>query len=127
MKPLNIMIVVRKSFVISLFSTHHHNLIHTIYTLDACPMNYKAASVSSKKSPCTNLPIHCPICPPNSSGSPQTIWKDNAVNHFIIEHLSPDHPLSIPGKLVQMVIGFRTGNLRVQFSHTIPVPTSRGG
>ena len=65
-------------------------------------MNYKAASVSSKHAPCTNIPIQCSFCPPTSSGSPQTIWKYNAVNHFIIEH---SNSASIPGELlVQMVI-----------------------
>lgn len=61
-------------------------------------MNYKAASVSSKNAPCTNIPIQCSLCP-------QTIWKYNAVNHFIIEHSNSDHSPSIPGELlVQMVI-----------------------
>ena len=65
-------------------------------------MNYKAASVSSKNAPCTNIPIQCSLCPSPSSGSPQTIWKYNAVNHFIIEH---SNSASIPGELlVQMVI-----------------------
>ena len=68
-------------------------------------MNYKAASVFSQKSPCTNIPIQCSICPPTSSGSPQTIWKYNAVNHFIIKHSNSDHSPSIPGDfLVQIVI-----------------------
>ena len=68
-------------------------------------MNYKASSVFSEKSPCTNILIQCSLCPPTSFGSPQTIWKYNAVNHFIIEHSNSDHSPSIPGDfLVQMVI-----------------------
>jgi hypothetical protein len=68
-------------------------------------MKYKAASVSSKKAPCTNIPIQCSLCPPTSSGSPQTIWKYDAANHFIIEHSNSDHSPSIPGELlVQIVI-----------------------
>ena len=98
-------------------------------------MNYKAASISSKKSPYTNILIYCSICPPNSS-CPQTIWiwKYNAVNYFIIEHSSPDHPLSIPDELlVQMIIrkaDEKTMGIQEQdtinFRGTLAIPDSDG-
>ena len=60
-------------------------------------MNYKTISVFSEKPPYTNTPIWYSLCPPTLSGSLQTIWKYNAVNHFIIEHSNSDHSPSIPG------------------------------
>ena len=38
-------------------------------------MQYKKAAEFSKTNPCTNVPIHCPLCPPAVSGDPPTIWK----------------------------------------------------
>ena len=31
-------------------------------------MNYKAAAKFSKAIPCTNVPVHCPLCPTSVSG-----------------------------------------------------------
>ena len=54
---------------------------------------------------CTNVPIHCPLCPPAVSGDPPTIWKYNALYHLISEHSSRSTPPLIPGQLlVQMFI-----------------------
>lgn len=50
-------------------------------------MVYGRAATSSQSSPCTNVPIHCPVCPLSASGQPRTIWKYNAMNHFISEHV----------------------------------------
>jgi hypothetical protein len=36
-------------------------------------MQYKNAAISSNNMPCTNVPIHCPLCLPSFSGNPQTI------------------------------------------------------
>ena len=55
-------------------------------------MSYKSALQPSKSTPCTNVPIHCPLCPPTLSGEPRTIWKYNALSHLICEHPEP-----IPG------------------------------
>src|ERR1700683_989090 len=32
-------------------------------------MQYKNAAVSSNNNPCTNVPKHCPLCPPSFSGN----------------------------------------------------------
>jgi hypothetical protein len=53
-------------------------------------MSYKAVKKSSKNAPCTNVPIHCPLCPPSVSREPQTIWKYNAINHLLISHSDED-------------------------------------
>jgi hypothetical protein len=46
--------------------------------------------VASKKSPSTNVPICCSLCPADKiSGEPRTIWKYNAMYHSIAEHLTP--------------------------------------
>ncbi|KAF8240202.1 hypothetical protein L208DRAFT_1233431 [Tricholoma matsutake] len=62
--------------------------------LSSCPyhyakMSYSRALPSTKSLPCTNVPIHCQICPESLSGQPRTIWKYNAMNHFVAEH-KPD-------------------------------------
>ena len=49
-------------------------------------MNYKAAEKFSKAIPCTNVPVHCPLCPTSVSGQTQTIWKYNVMYHLIHEH-----------------------------------------
>lgn len=53
-------------------------------------MQYKAAMTCSASSPCTNVPIHCPLCLPSLSGSPQTIWKYNTINHLLTHHADVD-------------------------------------
>ncbi|KZV94450.1 hypothetical protein EXIGLDRAFT_611708, partial [Exidia glandulosa HHB12029] len=49
-------------------------------------MKYALASVSTKSSPCTNVPIHCALCPVSKSGYSRTIWKYNAAAHLLDEH-----------------------------------------
>lgn len=49
-------------------------------------MQYKAAATVSKSSPCTNVPMHCPICPLTPSGQPHTVWKYNARFHLLDCH-----------------------------------------
>lgn len=72
----------------------------------SCPyhystMSYKAARNVSKGSPCTNVPIHCPLCPPAVSGDPRTIWKYNTIFHLLSEHSSEDTgPPAIPPELM---------------------------
>ena len=53
-------------------------------------MRYKSAKTISRKAPCMNIPIHCPLCPKSVSGEPQTIWKYNAVNHLLTNHSTED-------------------------------------
>ena len=64
--------------------------------ISSCPyhyskMSYTRALQPNKSSPCTNVPIHCPICSHSLSGQPRTIWKYNAMNHFITEHKPASH------------------------------------
>jgi hypothetical protein len=70
-------------------------------------MQYKAATNCSASSPCTNVPIHCSICPPSLSGNLKTIWKYNVVNHLLTHHaeVDPTQPCKylapeIPGQLL---------------------------
>ena len=68
-------------------------------------IQYKKATEFSKAIPCTNVPVHFPLCPTAVSGDPPTIWKYNALYHLISEHSSGSTPPSIPGQLlVQMFI-----------------------
>ncbi|KAJ6625273.1 hypothetical protein B0H10DRAFT_1783292, partial [Mycena sp. CBHHK59/15] len=63
-------------------------------------MLYKAATKCTKNSPCTNVPIHCPLCKKSASGAPRTIWKYNVIYHLFSEH-SPDNKLpEIPPQLM---------------------------
>ncbi|KAI1781848.1 hypothetical protein LXA43DRAFT_958147 [Ganoderma leucocontextum] len=50
-------------------------------------MSYSQAAKYSNASPCTNVPIHCPFCPRSAAGLPRTIWKYNAMQHLILEHM----------------------------------------
>jgi hypothetical protein len=63
-------------------------------------MQYQAAAQLSKSSPCTNVPIHCPICPTSVSKAPQTIWKYNALFHLTSEHSTDSTPPQIPRQLL---------------------------
>ncbi|KAF8153115.1 hypothetical protein B0H34DRAFT_641970, partial [Crassisporium funariophilum] len=38
-------------------------------------MSYKSAKQSTLITPCTNIPINCPLCPFLVSGKPHTVWK----------------------------------------------------
>jgi len=64
----------------------------------SCPyhyskMSYTKAIKPTNSSPCTNVPVHCPICPPNSSGQLKTFWKYNAMYHFVMEHAENNEEL----------------------------------
>ena len=63
-------------------------------------MQYKIAAVSSNNMPCTNVPIHCPLCLPSFSGNPQTIWRYNTLYHLISEHSNNGVIPEIPGELL---------------------------
>ena len=45
---------------------------------------YAAASTESTNSPCTNIPVVCPLCPSTSSA----VWKYNMKTHLIKTHPS---------------------------------------
>ncbi|KAJ7907261.1 hypothetical protein B0H13DRAFT_1579436, partial [Mycena leptocephala] len=50
-------------------------------------MNYKSAQVTAARSPCTNVPIHCPFCPVDRvSCQPETIWKYRTMPHIAVAH-----------------------------------------
>ena len=84
-----------------------HGVAHVKST---CPyhyekMQYKAALEPTKGGPCTNVPIHCRLCPPlKVSGEMRTIWKYNTIYHLLSEH-SQDITMTqilpiIPGQMV---------------------------
>lgn len=60
-------------------------------------MQYKAAAKYTQYTPCTNVPIHCPLCPKALSGDEQTIWKYNVLYHLASEHSIGSTPPEIPG------------------------------
>jgi hypothetical protein len=66
-------------------------------------MQYKKAAEFSKSLPCTNVPIHFPLCLTAVSGDPPTMWKYNALYHLISEHSSGCTPPSIPGQLLVQI------------------------
>lgn len=45
-----------------------------------------AAGSYSRTSPCTNFPIHCPMCPISFSDDSRTIWEYNAPYQLTSEH-----------------------------------------
>lgn len=46
--------------------------------------SYHSAATESTSSPCTNVPVSCPLCPATSG----MIWKYNMKTHFAIKHPS---------------------------------------
>ena len=69
-----------------------------IKIFSTCPykyeaLKYKEARESTTVSPCSNVPIHCPLCPKSVSGEPKTIWKYNAVFHIADKH--PQTPIPV--------------------------------
>lgn len=69
-------------------------------------MKYNLATQPTSTTPCTNVPIHCPLCPDTVSGSSRTIWKYNAVFHLASEHSETGAlPIDLPAQLmVEMFI-----------------------
>lgn len=64
-------------------------------------MKYNLATQTTTSTPCTNVPIHCPLCPDTVSGSPRTIWKYNAVFHLASEHSETGElPVHLPAQLM---------------------------
>ena len=53
--------------------------------------HYEQAKTPTKTSPCTNIPITCPFCPP--VGRNHFIWKYNAVIHMATQHPEEKIPL----------------------------------
>jgi hypothetical protein len=57
-----------------------------------CPnlitFSYNVAAESSKSSPCSNVPLRCPLC---SSGDP-AVWRYNMKYHFQLAHPSASLP-----------------------------------
>ncbi|KAK6978293.1 hypothetical protein R3P38DRAFT_3119436 [Favolaschia claudopus] len=60
-------------------------------------MLYKPAKTFSEASPCTNVPLQCPLCPESTSGNRKTIWKYNSYFHLLAEHsVSGQRPPDVP-------------------------------
>ena len=59
--------------------------------------NYEQAKISTKTSPCTNIPIPCPFR--LSLGRDQFIWKYNAVVHMATQHSDEKIPVDLLSKM----------------------------
>ncbi|KAH9833218.1 uncharacterized protein C8Q71DRAFT_712933, partial [Rhodofomes roseus] len=88
--------------VTQLVKTGNSRTIHSSCEYHHTKMKYGPASKSSKNSPCSNVPIHCPLCPSTSAGQPQTIWKYNTLIHLLTAHSPADaiRPPIIPPQLL---------------------------
>ncbi|KAF5335719.1 hypothetical protein D9611_009624 [Ephemerocybe angulata] len=53
-------------------------------------LKYENAKSYKMSSPSTNLPIHCTLCPPTSTGQYPTFWKYNFYHHMILHHKDPE-------------------------------------
>jgi hypothetical protein len=60
-------------------------------TTSSCQYHY-AKMMYGKAMACSNS-APCPICPKSTSGQLKTIWKYNAMHHFISEHSPTDNAL----------------------------------
>ncbi|KAL1727252.1 hypothetical protein EV714DRAFT_217661 [Schizophyllum commune] len=64
-------------------------------------MIYGIARKRTQKEPCTNVPIHCPLCPTSTSDQHRTVWKYNAPYHIALEHgTQPDDRCAMPAELI---------------------------
>ncbi|KAH6884031.1 hypothetical protein BKA70DRAFT_1074403, partial [Coprinopsis sp. MPI-PUGE-AT-0042] len=79
--------------------------------LSTCDYHYAKISQSSakrvsKSSPCTNIPIHCMICPQGLNHQHPTFWKYNLHHHILEFHASegPDLTRRYPSLPPQMVV-----------------------
>ena len=62
---------------------------------------YSKALESKETSPCTNLPLNCPICPVGLNEQRRTFWKYNFIQHMTEEHLTEEGILaSCPPELI---------------------------
>lgn len=74
-------------------------------------LDYQAASRGeANNTVCSNIPIHCSLCPLSPDGEPQTIWKYNALMHILVDHeqfdpkdqnlcILPDVPISMQARI----------------------------
>ena len=76
------------------------SLSHQIALITMNECNTSMQQPSSSTMPCTNVPIHFPLCPTSVSGNQQTIWKYNALYHLITEHSNSGIRPEIPGELL---------------------------
>ena len=83
--------------ICQIYLTKKHSAISSNQQIDyqasKCPklskINYGPASEYSQKSPCTNVPIYCPLCHERSP----TIWKYNMERHIRDMHPGADPAL----------------------------------
>ena len=50
-------------------------------------MIYAKASKPSDQTPCTNIPLTCPMCPQDQQGQQPTFWKYNFIIHMSDKHV----------------------------------------
>jgi hypothetical protein len=69
-----------------------------------CPYHYEEmkyinAATSAASAPCTNIPIHCALCPLSSKGKKRSVWKYNMPYHLYEAHTEngflPNIPLQV--------------------------------
>jgi len=63
-----------------------------------CPYHYSKmvyahATISSQITPCTNVPLNCPLCPKGYNQQEPTFWKYNLIHHMLDHHLDEDERL----------------------------------
>lgn len=78
------LITKKKSNIISSDCPYHYS-----------KMVYSSAKKSTISSPCTNIPLNCPLCPPGFNGQPRTFWKYNLIHHMAEHHLDEQNRLPV--------------------------------
>ncbi|KAF8067653.1 hypothetical protein FPV67DRAFT_1652655 [Lyophyllum atratum] len=53
-------------------------------------MVYSLAKNSTDGTPCTNIPLGCPLCPKTQNNQPNSFWKYNFIQHMIECHHDPN-------------------------------------
>lgn len=68
-------------------SAGNHVDIDNLSCVNLIQFNYTSAACSSESSPCSNVLINCPLCPPKSPG----VWTYSLHAHFHDQHKLISH------------------------------------
>lgn len=80
---------------------------------------YAVAAAPTKTAPCSNVPLRCPLCPPNHPA----IWKYTARYHFLNRHPAADLN---QWKHLWQISSAEKAAMDVVWDERRKVPTSRG-
>ena len=75
-------------------------IVHSNCAFSWPKLKYEDSWLYKNSSPCTNVPLHCTLCPSSLSRQQTTFWKYNLLHHIKLHHLTdtgklPPFPTSL--------------------------------